>query len=279
MLKKYIIINIKAVNFIKIKIFNEKCEETIKKMIKFNHKVDIILTSPPYNTGRPSNSERSRNNNEGRYDIHIDNLSAKEYRKWCVALFNSFDNILSENGIILWQVSYGNDATINTESIGLIWGVLSDIIDNTNFTIADRIVWKKKTALPNNTSSNKLTRITEDVYVFCRKSEIKTFNANKPISKVGKNGQTFYKNIFNYIEAPNNDEKCDLNKATYSSNLCEQLLHIYAKEKAIIYDPFIGTGTTAVACKKLGLNCFGSEISEAQCNYAIERIKKTEVLN
>lgn len=151
-------------------------------------------------------------------------------------------------------------------------GGLSDIIDYTPFTIADRIVWKKKNALPNNVSSNKLTRITEDVYVFCRKSEIKTFNANKPVSKVGKNGQTFYQNIFNYIEAPNNDGKCDLNKATYSSSLCEQLLNIYAKEKATIYDPFMGTGTTAVACKRMGLNCFGSEISEAQCNYAKERI-------
>ena len=63
-----------------------------------------------------------------------------------------------------------------------------------------------------------------------------------------------------------------MNKATYSSSLCEQLLNIYAKEKATIYDPFMGTGTTAVACKRMGLNCFGSEISEAQCNYAKERI-------
>lgn len=155
-------------------------------------------------------------------------------------------------------------------------GGLSDVIDNTNFTIADRIVWKKKTALPNNVSSNKLTRITEDIYVFCRKNEIKTFTANKEISKIGKNGQTFYKNIYNFIEAPNNDGKCDLNKATYSSNLCEQLLNIYAKKDAIIYDPFMGTGTTAVACKKMKLKCYGSEISKEQCEFAKERIKNTK---
>ena len=183
-----------------------------------------------------------------------------------------FNKIINPNGIVLWQVSYGNDATVNTDSIGLLWGCLSDIIDNTEFTIADRIVWKKKSALPNNVSHNKLTRITEDIYVFCRKKEIKTFNANKEISSVGKNGQTFYKNVFNFIEAPNNDGKCDLNKATYSSDLCIQLLNIYAKENCIVYDPFMGTGTTAVACKKMNLNCFGSEISEAQCEFAKERI-------
>lgn len=256
----------------KIKIFNEDCFGTMKRMQHYNTKVDIILTSPPYNTGRPSNSERSRSNNEGRYDVHLDTMTAKEYRQWCVDMFDEFDSILNQNGIVLWQVSYGNDASVNTESIGLMWGTLSDIIDNTNFTIADRIVWKKSNALPNNVSKNKLTRITEDVYVFCRKNEFKTFNANKPISKVGKNGQTFYQNIFNFIEAPNNDGKCDLNKATYSSSLCKQLLNIYALPNAKVYDPFMGTGTTAVACKELGLTCYGSEISEAQCEWAKNRI-------
>lgn len=199
-------------------------------------------------------------------------MSAKEYRNWCVSLFKMFDNILNENGVVLWQVSYGTNISANTESIGLMWGALSDIIDNTNFTIADRIVWKKNNALPNNSSKNKLTRITEDVYVFCRKKEFMTFNANKPVSSVGKNGQTFYKNIFNFIEAPNNDGKCNLNKATYSSSLCLQLLEIYALENSTVYDPFMGTGTTAVACKKMSLNCYGSEISEAQCEFANNRL-------
>lgn len=262
----------------KIKIFNEDCFETMKRMNEYNKKVDIVLTSPPYNTGRPSNTERSRANNEGRYDVHLDTMTAKEYRQWCVDLFNKFDSILSENGIVLWQVSYATNATSgNVDSIGLMWGALSDIIDNTDFTIADHIVWKKSNALPCNTSANKLTRITEDVYVFCRKKEYKTFNANKPISGESRVGQKFYKNIFNFIEAPNNDGKCDLNKATYSSSLCQQLLEIYAQENAQIYDPFMGTGTTAVACKRMGLTCYGSEISEAQCEFARDRIKNTVV--
>lgn len=123
-------------------------------------------------------------------------------------------------------------------------------------------------------SHNKLTRITEDIYVFCRKDEIKTFNCNKEISKIGKNGQTFYKNISNFIEAKNNDGKCDLNKATYSSELCEKLLDIYANKDTVVYDPFMGTGTTGIACWRKGLKCFGSELSEAQVEYSKNRLTK-----
>lgn len=37
---------------------NESCFDTIRKMREKNRKVGLILTSPPYNTGRNSNSER-----------------------------------------------------------------------------------------------------------------------------------------------------------------------------------------------------------------------------
>ena len=78
---------------------------------------------------------------------------------------------------------------------------------------------------------------------------------------------------YNFIEAKNNDGACKLNKATYSSDLCIGLLSLYGKEGCTVYDPFNGTGTTGVACKKLDMNYFGSEISEAQVEYSIDRIK------
>lgn len=257
-----------------IKFYNEDCNVTMERMKNGSHglKMDVILTSPPYNTGRPSTSERSRDNMEGRYDIHLDNMTQNDYCDWCVELFNNFDKVLSKNGVVLWNVSYGSDGTVNTESIGLMWLAIADIIRHTNFTVADRIIWKKKSALPNNVSPNKLTRIVEDVFVFVRKDEYKTFNCNKEVSKVGKNKQTFYKNYFNFIEAKNNDGSCKLNKATYSSDLCEQLLSIYGKKGNWVYDPFMGTGTTAVACYHLGMNCVGSELSEAQVEYSKERL-------
>ena len=47
--------------------------------------------------------------------------------------------------------------------------------------------------------------------------------------------------------------------------------------QGLIYDPFMGSGTTAVACKHLNLNCIGSEISENQVEWAKERIEKEVV--
>ena len=245
----------------------------MEDMAKKNRKVDVVLTSPPYNTSRPS-SERSMENYEGRYKVYDDLKTSTEYCDWCVDIFNHIDKILKPNGVVLWNVSYGTDATVNTEGIGLMWNSISDIIRNTNFTVADKIVWKKKSALPNNVSPNKLTRICEEVFVFCRKSEYKTFYANKEVSKVGKNGQTFYKVLYNFIEAANNDGATKINKATYSSELCLKLLEMYAPKHGLVYDPFMGTGTTAIACEILNLNCIGTEIDNEQVEYSNNRLKE-----
>ena len=126
-------------------------------------------------------------------------------------------------------------------------------------------------------SKNKLTRIVEDVFVFCRRKEYMTFNSNKQVVSLSKRGQKNFENVYNFIEAKNNDGACNLNKATYSSDLCMKLLNIYAKPNSIVFDPFIGTGTTAVACKKLGHSYIGSELSSNQCNFADNRILNTEV--
>ena len=40
----------------------------------------------------------------------------------------------------------------------------------------------------------------------------------------------------------------------------------------VVYDPYIGTGTTAIACKNKNMFYIGSEISLDQCKYANERI-------
>lgn len=257
---------------------NENCFDTIRKMRKKNRKVGLILTSPPYNTGRNSNSERGRNNHEARYDIHLDNLTDSEYLEWTKYLFRGFDSILKTNGVVLYNMSYGTD-TVNTKGDykpnEIMYKVINKILEDTPFTIADTIVWKKSSALPNNTSKNKLTRICEFVYVFVRKSELKTFNTNKRVKSVSSRGQSYYENVFNLIEARNNDGSNNLNKATFSSELVLKLLDIYYTV-GVVYDPFMGTGSTGVACEMLGIKWLGSEISEAQCEYAKGRIEEVK---
>ena len=63
-----------------------------------------------------------------------------------------------------------------------------------------------------------------------------------------------------------------------SSDLCLQLLNIYANENTIVYDPFMGTGTTGIACEKFckekTMVCIGSELSDKQVEFSKNRLKE-----
>ena len=52
------------------------------------------------------------------------------------------------------------------------------------------------------------------------------------------------------------------------------LLRGSVKETDLVYDPFMGSGTTAVACKNLKRNYIGSEISEKYCKIAKQRLRQ-----
>lgn len=258
-------------------IYNEDCNKTMHGRLS-PASVDVVLTSPPYCTsnraGRNSKMNLTKTNADKkyypylRYDVFSDNMEPEEYVNWTVKLFEGFDRILKPNGCVLYNISYSSG------NVEMLFQTVAAVIDRTEFTLADMIGWKKRCALPNNLSPNRLTRIFEPVFVFCRRSESGTFFCNKPVASIRKTGQKSFANIFNFIDARNNDGPCELNRATYSSELCEKLLSIYAKEGFTVYDPFMGTGTTAVACKKLGMDCFGSEISAAQIDFAYDRIDK-----
>lgn len=256
-----------------IQLNNEDCFDTMKRMAA--GEVDVVLTSPFYNTNKKAGKNRTLENTNVRdgqydyvrYDTHIDNMTDEEYSDFTRRLFIAFDRIIAPNGCVLYNLNYGAE---NTEGM---FKAVNAIITQTEFTIADVIVWKKSNALPNSCSSNRLTRIWEFVFVFCRKHEMKTFSCNKQVKSYRKTGQAAYENIFNFIEAKNNDGSCPLNKATFSTELCEKLLALYAKSPSItVYDPFMGSGTTAVACANLGFNCIGSEISKAQVEYSQKRL-------
>lgn len=256
-----------------VTIFNEDCQKTMQKLDPCS--VDVVLTSPFYNTNQKAGKTRTLMNCKPkhydyvRYDKFVDNMSNEDYYEFTVGLFNGFGRILVENGVVLYNISYG------AENTRCMFETVAKVIQDTDFTIADVIGWKKKSALPNNVSPNRLTRIFEFVFVFCRKNEMGSFHMNKKQVSVRESGQIVYENIFNFVEAPNNDEVCPYNKATYSSELCRKLLKLYCPENGTVYDPFMGSGTTAVACKQLGLHCIGSEISEKQVDWATDRINNT----
>ena len=209
-------------------IYNEDCQETMKNNID-EHSIDVILTSPPYNTAR-TNCDFVNDTQKGRYTVRYldynDMRPQKEYHEWTIDIFNQFDKVLKENGVVLYNISYGKHTH---ESF---WHLISEIQLKTNFTVAQVVSLSKRT------------------------------------------NQKNYENIYNYIEAKNNDGACPIHKAIYSTELCEKLLKIYAKKGDTIYDPFIGIGTTAFAARKLGMNYIGSEIYKEYCDLAEEKLKE-----
>lgn len=243
-------------------LYNGDCVDIMNKLINDGKKIDKVITSPPYNIIRPNSTDRG-------YDLYKDGMTNEEYIKWTLEIFNCYDKLLNDNGCIIYNMSYGTE---NTEVMSL---TIAEILKQTNFTLADILVWKKNNATPNNVSSNKMTRICEFVYIFCRRNEFNTFTANKKI--IGNRedtNQAIYENVFNFFNARNNDESTELNKATFSTDFVMNIIERYIKQDDIVLDNFSGTGTTIRACEMRKIKSIGIELSKKQCEYTINRIKK-----
>jgi DNA modification methylase len=200
-----------------------------------------IITSPPYNIGTKRKDCYYNNGYQEK-----DNLTTEEYISLRINEFKEFERIMKDDGVICYNISYHNENPI------LPTLLMAEIHNQTNLTVADIITWKKKSALPFQTSPTKLSRICELIYVIVKKDRLHDFKTNKVVSSINKKtNQKFYKNYTNFIEADNNDGIKSKLKASYSEDLVYKLFNIYFPQQSLIYDPFSGIGTTARACKKL----------------------------
>jgi DNA modification methylase len=222
-----------------------------------------IITSPPYNI-----STRRKDTYYDNGYSHLDGLSEEEYLKLRINEFKEFSRIIEDRGVICYNLSYHNENPI------LPTLLMTRIHQETDLTLADMITWKKSTALPFQTSPTKLSRICEQIYIIVKKEHLHDFRANKRISKINeKTGQKFYKNYVNLVEAKNNDSIKTKLKATYSEDLVTKLISIYFPEDSLIYDPFMGIGTTARACLKNKRKFIGSELCKDHYDTSIKYIK------
>ncbi len=232
----------------KNKIYNEDNLITMNRIP--NNYIHGIITSPPYNI----NTERSDYYYNNGYS-ELDGLSENDYLEIRTKEFKEFSRVINDTGVICYNISYAKENPI------LPTLLVAKIHNETDLTIADIICWKKTNSIPFQTSPTKLSRITELIYIFVKKEKLHTFKTNKEISKINeKTGQKFYKNYVNYIESKNNDGIKSNNKATFSTELVEKLIHIYFPPKSIIYDPFMGIGTTAKGCLSKDCYFLGSEL-------------------
>ena len=232
------------------KIYNEDCLKTMKRL-ELKGEIDFIVTSPPYNMTKRKGGYADKSK---RYDVYEDWKTESDYIDFIVNVFKGYDVLLKDKGCVAFNFSY------SIENPSLPYKMVSKICEKTNFEVVDTIVWKKKTAIPHPASKNRLRRICEFIYIFAKKENVLDFNTNKDYT-IGNNGQKYYKIVDNFIDAKNNDGVNHLNKATFSTDLVDNLLKTYVNKGSLVYDSFIGIGTTAKSCIKNNIDYIGSELS------------------
>lgn len=67
-----------------------------------------------------------------------------------------------------------------------------------------------------------------------------------------------------------------LHPAKYPENMIEEFIKFFTKSGAVVFDPFLGTGSTLVACYNCRRNGIGIELQEKYANIAKERIRKLD---
>ncbi len=70
------------------------------------------------------------------------------------------------------------------------------------------------------------------------------------------------------IETPVAAVKGNKHPAIYPMEVVEEFLHLLTPPGALVLDPFMGSGSTAVACKRLGRHYIGYDINAEYCEYA-----------
>lgn len=133
-------------------------------------------------------------------------------------------------------------------------------------------------------------KIHEDVCVFGKETPryfpLKTSQKERKIRNNGMNDSAFgsfkgYEgettdelNPKTIIYFPNTDRKGIDHPTQKPVELFKYLVATYSQENEIVFDPFLGSGTTAVACKQLNRNYIGVELSQKYCDIANERLKQ-----
>jgi len=243
--------------------------ESLKILKKVPDKTfDLVFADPPYNMQigeklkRPDDSKVNGVNDK--WDQfsnfkHYDDFS-KEWLKEC-------KRILKDNGS-MWVIgTYHNIFRLGYH------------IQNLNYWILNDVIWRKNNPMPN----FKGTRFT---------------NAHETLIWASKNKKSKY--TFNYqsLKCLNDDlqmrsdwtlpicngkERLKKNgKKVHSTQKPEALLHriilATTNKGDSIFDPFLGTGTSAVVAKKLGRKYFGIEKDKKYFSAAYNRINSTKVI-
>ena len=235
-------------------IYNEDCLETLNK-IK-DDSIDCVITSPPYNMNlRIRNgkycSRQIVKELSTKYSNFNDNLPIDEYNKFHSKVLKE---LLRVSKVVFYNIQ------ILTGSKRSIFKMIGDF----NEQLKDIIVWNKGVSQPA-MHQQVLNKQTELILVF---------ETDYPISRQFKYAN-FKRGTLSDIWNIKRENTTNKNhSATFPLNLIRKILINFTNENNIIYDPFMGTGTTAIACLIEKRKFIGSEIDKEYFEAANKRINE-----
>src|SRR3972149_9165648 len=249
------------------KLYHGDCLEILPQLTE---KVDLVLTSPPY-----------------------DNL--RDYKGFSFdfeGVVNGLSTAIVDGGIIVWIVS---DATIKGSETGTSFKQAL-YFKEIGLNLHDTMIYGKNGfAFP---EATRYQPIFEYMFVFS-KGKPKSFNPLKRKNKYGgivkreferkKDGTIQNEKDRYYLEEGNygniwmfdigymhssKDPIAYQHPAIFPDKLAQDHIRSWSNPGDIVLDPFLGSGTTAVACERLGRRWIGVEISGEYCKIPVKRIEQ-----
>jgi site-specific DNA-methyltransferase (adenine-specific) len=248
-------------------IHNENCLNTMAQMP--NESIDLVITSPPYDNLRTYKG----------FDFNFKEISEELFR------------ILKPGGVIVWIV---NDAVINGSKTGSSFKQALQFVA-LGLNLHDVMIWQKPNYAPLFPSIKRYDQAHEYMFIISKQMP-KTFNPIKDktksaasinrlkygITHIKKDGsRTAPKIIKNnnlmskrttVWNIPNGQERGLGHPAVFPEQLAIDHILTWSNKEDLIYDPFIGSGTTAIAAIKTNRQWIGSEISQEYTDIANNRI-------
>lgn len=231
-----------------IEVYNENCLERMKKIS--DHSIDLIITDPPY-------------------DLHV-GISGGSCAEHC----GRSERFKNENVKDIKNFGSGYDIkTFNDEFVRImkniniyLWCNKKQIPDYFNYYVNglgclfEILCWHKPNVMP--TYANKYLTDTEYCLFFKKNSKC------EPNSY--EDAKTYW------LEPINQTDKLKYKHPTIKPlSMIEKLVKNSSKEGDLIFDPFLGSGTTAIACKKLNRNFIGTELSPNYFEIIQQRLDET----
>lgn len=233
-------------------VINDNCLEAMKK-IDINS-IDLVLTDPPYNLGlfmkrRATNLKAMRENFFGA--AGWDNLEFDDWKMSMDNMFLELSRIIKEGGSVIMFMSI-----IKVETI-------IRLAEKHGFYYKTTGIWHKTNPMPRNMNLHFINSTEAWVY-FVYKKHTGTFN---------NNGKAIH-DFFETSVTPAGERKLGKHPTQKPVQLMEKFIKILTNENDVVFDPFMGSGSSGVAALKNNRNFIGADVNPEYCKIAEQRLKQ-----